>query len=58
MSKKYPTDNVIVKAIENSVKKLPFDFNEKDTLIISEWAYGLYKDGWDSCKKVLINKQK
>ena len=59
MSKKYPNHNPIIDIIEESIKKnLPFDFNDDDILIISEWAWGLYQDGWNNCKKLLVKNKK
>ena len=48
-----------IKAIEQSIKKdLPFEFSDNDILIISEWAYGIYKDGWNNAKILLKDNKK
>lgn len=49
--------NPVVAAIEESVKKLPFKFSEDDILIISEWAYTIYQDGWNNAKIILKPKK-
>lgn len=45
--------NPIIDAIEESVKNLPFEFSDNDVLIITEWAYSLYQDGWNNAKILL-----
>lgn len=45
--------NPVIEAIETSVKKLPFEFSDNDVLIITEWAYSLYKEGWNNAKLLL-----
>ena len=49
--------NPIIEAIEKSIEKLPFYFNKEDKLILSEWAYSIYKDGWNNAKLLIKNKK-
>ncbi len=45
-------NNKIIKTIEKSLKELPFNFSKKDMLILTEWAYNLYLDGYKNSKEI------
>lgn len=49
--------NPIIEAIKKDLKTLPFTFTDKDILILSEWGYSLYMDGWNNAKILLVNKK-
>jgi len=40
-------------AIKLSIKELPFDFSDDDKIILTEWAYRRYLDGWKNAKMLL-----
>lgn len=51
----------IQKIIVQSAKELPFEFNEKDILIISEWWRWLFQDWYKAGKKItttLLSRKK
>jgi len=49
--------NIIIEAIKESLRDMPLELSEEDILILSEWGYGLYKDGWNNAKVLLKSKK-